>query len=167
MEARTRTSAKDLLCAVNEAMRINLDNKSFVTALCLVINENGTAMSYARAGHPFLLKLGEPGDVPVNIPCNGVALGLVSDPQMFASLSEEVSISLVKGDRYLLYTDGLTEANNPARETYGMPRLADLLSQERSRNPDKIIASIMNDVKKFSLDTPYHDDLTMLAIEIT
>ena len=54
-EARYETSAKKLLCAVNDLMIEDLDDKSFVTALCLIIDKDGHSMSYARAGHPPLL----------------------------------------------------------------------------------------------------------------
>jgi sigma-B regulation protein RsbU (phosphoserine phosphatase) len=166
-EARSRSSSKEILCAVNEAMRIHLDNKSFVTALCLVVNKDGTSMKYSRAGHPLLLRLGNAGRDAVNIACNGVALGLVSDAARFGNLIEEVEIPLVKGDRYLIYTDGVTEALNENRETYGFVRLCAALEHERGHNPEKVISAIMNDVGKFKREQPFHDDLTMLAMSVT
>jgi PAS domain S-box-containing protein len=165
-EARNCSSARDLLCAVNRSMKMHLDNKSFVTALCLVITEDGTQMKYSRAGHPLLLRLGANGDKPSNISCGGVAIGLVPECEIFDSLLEEVDIKLSKGERFLVYTDGLTEALNKNRESYGFERLCGVLSKERSNNPDKVISAIMNDVKKFTLDAAYHDDLTMLALNV-
>jgi len=166
-ESLRHCTAKEIMCAVNSAMKIHLDNKSFITALCLVINAEGTSMTYARAGHPLLLRLGAGNERPANIDAAGVALGLISEADRFAALLEEKTIPLEKGERYILYTDGLTEALNEERETYGFKRLCALLEKEHSRNPEKIVSSIMNDVNKFKRAMPFHDDLTMLVMTVT
>jgi PAS domain S-box-containing protein len=165
VEARTNVTAKALLCAVNDSMRVNLDDKSFVTALCLVIDKEGTSMTYARAGHPMLLKLGRNGQQPANVKCNGIALGLVSDLALFTSMVEEVNVPLSKGDRFLVYTDGLTEATDPEKEAYGSKRLFELLTQCKG-GPDDLIQVILQDVKEFARGSAYHDDLTILAMEV-
>jgi PAS domain S-box-containing protein len=167
VEARTRGSAKELLCAVNESMKINLDNRSFVTALCLIIDREGRRMTYSRAGHPMLLQLGGSGESPSNVPCAGLALGLAPDSDMFVSMLEEVAIDLASGQRFLIYTDGLTEATNREKESYGMKRLSALLSNGNTGNPQAIVDVIMSDIKKFTSGAPYHDDLTMLALQVT
>ncbi len=167
VEAKNEASARRLLCSVNKFMALNLDDKSFVTALCIIINKDGTCMSYARAGHLMLLKLDHRGGTPENITCNGVALGLIPQSESFSGMLEEKSIPLVSGDRYLLYTDGLIEATDPQKNTYGFSRLQLLLSRDRDSDPATLIDLIMNDIKKFSRGEPYHDDLTILAFQVT
>jgi PAS domain S-box-containing protein len=166
VEAKSETSAKRLLCAVNEFMALNLDDKSFVTALCLIINKDGTRMSYARAGHPMLLKLDHRGNVPENIVCGGLALGLLQDASAFTGMLEEKDIPLVAGDRYLIYTDGLIDAADPQRNSYGAVRLQQLLARDRGSAPDQLIHHLMKDIKNFTRGAPYHDDLTMLALQV-
>ncbi len=166
VEARNETSAQRLLCSVNQFMALNLDDKSFVTALCLIINKEGTRMSYARAGHPLLLKLDHRGGVPENIPCGGLALGLLQDSQAFSGMLEEIDIPLVPGDRYLIYTDGLIDAADPQKNSYGFTRLQQLLSRDRGSPPENLISLLMADIKKFTRGAPYHDDLTILALQV-
>jgi serine phosphatase RsbU (regulator of sigma subunit) len=166
VEAKHETSARRLLCSVNEFMAVNLDDKSFVTALCIIINKDGGAMSYARAGHPMLLKLGAQGGTPENIACGGIALGLIQETDTFASMLEEKSIPLVSGDRFLIYTDGLIDATDPQKNTYGFQRLRVLLSRDQGSDADGLIALLMEDIKKFTNDAPYHDDLTILALQV-
>jgi sigma-B regulation protein RsbU (phosphoserine phosphatase) len=167
VEGRGETSAKDLLCAVNDFMAINIDDRSFVTALCLIIKSNGKSMTYARAGHPVLLKLSSKGEPPKLMAANGLALGLIADTAKFRSIMEETTIDLKKGDRYLIYTDGLTDANNPERNSYGMQRLCEVLARDRTSDADALIAMLMDDIKKFTRDAPYHDDLTILGLQVT
>jgi PAS domain S-box-containing protein len=165
-ESQHRNSPREIMCAVNEAMRIHLDQKSFITALCLVIGKDGSSMKYSRAGHPLLMKIGVGGQPAVNIPCNGVALGLISDAAMFENHIEEVDIPLVKGDRYLVYTDGVSEAINKEKENYGLKRLCSALENEKNDSPDKIVSAIMHDVGKFRQEIPFHDDVTILAMSV-
>jgi len=167
VEGRNETSAKRLLCAVNDFMTLNLDDRSFVTALCLIIKANGSSMSYARAGHPMLLKLSGNGEPPLPITTNGLALGLVSDGTKFITMMDEVTVDLRKGDRFLIYTDGLIDANNPERNSYGIQRLNEALSRAQNSDADSMITLLMDDIKKFTRGAPYHDDLTILALQVT
>ncbi|HEX2955181.1 MAG TPA: PP2C family protein-serine/threonine phosphatase, partial [Chitinispirillaceae bacterium] len=156
--------AKGLLCSVNDAMRVNLDERLFATAICLMVNTEGTAMTYARAGHPHLIHIdGETGGVkPIH--CNGIALGILSDKKSFADTVDELTIPLVSGDRFFIYTDGVTEAFNPQKETYGTSRLLQVLSQDIGDTPEAMLHTIRQDIKVFAQGAPSHDDLTCIAI---
>lgn len=167
VEGRGETSAKRLLCAVNDFMTVNIDDRSFVTALCLIIKSNGKSMSYARAGHPVLLKLSSKGEPPQAMASTGLALGLISDAEKFKTMMEETTIDLKKGDRYLIYTDGLTDANNPERNSYGLQRLCEVLGRDKDSDADALITMLMDDIKKFTRNAPYHDDLTILSLQVT
>jgi PAS domain S-box-containing protein len=167
VEGRDETSAKQLLCAVNDFMTLNLDDRSFVTALCLIIKADGSSMSYARAGHPMLLRLSSTGEPPLPVITNGLALGLVSDAAKFKAMMDEVNVDLKKGDRFLIYTDGLIDAANPERNSYGIQRVNDVLARDRDSDADGMIAVLMDDIKKFTRGAAYHDDLTILALQVT
>jgi len=166
-EARQQTSAKGLLCAVNESMKSNIDEYSFITASCLVINPEGTAMSYARAGHPKLLKVSGADNSVGAIETEGLALGLLQDPAHYERLLEEKTIELTAGDRYLLYTDGLSEAWNENKECFGQERLAESFRRADGRSPQGSLDSILTDIRTYTGGKPLHDDLTILAMHVT
>jgi PAS domain S-box-containing protein len=166
VDARNETSARNLLCSVNDSMRVNLDDRSFVTAVCLIINKDGKTMSYARAGHPKLIKITADNKVET-IESSGIALGFISDSSAFSGFIEEITIPLLAGERYLIYTDGLTEAVNNEKDPYGNKRLNDLLASTMTTSPESILDAIMSDVKLFSNGAPYHDDLTVIALQVT
>ncbi|HLP42213.1 MAG TPA: PAS domain-containing protein [Fibrobacteria bacterium] len=165
-EARYETSAKKLLCAVNDLMIDDLDDKSFVTALCLIIDKDGRSMSYARAGHPpLLLQKGSRGNQPVPLNPKGLALGMVGGKH-FSDRMEEMTLDLADGDRFLIFTDGLLEAMDADREFYGIKRLLEILASDTASDPEKVLERILDDVRGFIRSEPYHDDLTMLAMEV-
>ena len=166
VEARNAGSARDLLCRVNESMRDTLGEKNFVTALCLMIDKDSSCMTYARAGHPMLMKLSSSSTGPQNIKTSGVAMGLLFGDD-FAGIIEEKTIPLNPGDRFLIYTDGLTDATDPDKNMYSFNRLITLLSSDHDSTPEQLISIIMKDIKDFTQGSPYHDDLTILCMQVT
>jgi PAS domain S-box-containing protein len=166
-EARYESSAKQLLCAVNDRMKEDMDDKSFVTALCLIIDKDGNSMSYARAGHPpLLIQHANNGGKTTSLNPKGLALGMVSGKD-FADRLEELTLQLAPGDRFLIFTDGLLEAMDGERKFYGIKRLLSILERDKVREPEKVLKTILDDVRVFIRSEPYHDDLTMLAMEVT
>lgn len=166
-EASRKTSARELLCSVNSAMLSNLDDRSFVTAICLIINPDGTAMSYARAGHPRLIRISGVDKQVETFQSDGIALGILPEPEAFSQTIDELTIPLICGDRFFIYTDGLTEAFNMQKMPYGTKRLLEILhSGDIGTTPESILNVIIRDIKAFTQGAPYHDDLTLIAMTV-
>lgn len=163
-EARTETSAKNLLCSVNDAMRVNLDERLFATAICLIITPDGTSMSYSQAGHPRLIRINSKDNRVQIIQSNGIALGILSDRNAFSEILDDITVPLNYGDRFFIYTDGLTEAFNPCKAAYGTARLVKLLESDVGDTPEEISRNIIRDIKTFTQGAPYHDDLTFIVM---
>jgi sigma-B regulation protein RsbU (phosphoserine phosphatase) len=100
----------------------------FVTAAYVVFDLAGEKVRYAQAGHPTPLRWDVRHQAMRRIACTdeqaGPALGMIDDFEF--SCGEE---PLVAGDRFLLFTDGLTEAATAAGEEYGEPRVAAVLAR--------------------------------------
>lgn len=167
VESRFETSARNLLCSVNSSMQTNLDDRSFVTAICLIINPDGTRMSYARAGHPRLIRIDGEKRTVESYNTDGIALGIIPDRDTFADSVDELMIPLIKGDQFFIYTDGLTEAFNLQKLPYGMERLLQVLNRNDSETPEELLHTIIKDMKAFTQGAPYHDDLTLIALSVT
>ena len=142
----------------------------FVTAFVCVLDTRTGMLAYANAGHnPALVKRGHGHE------------WLVCDPErIIAAFPEhayrERAIELHPGDGMLLYTDGITEAVNPARELYGGERLKHAVARAelaagaadagRPGGPSAVrqaLTSIARDVELFADGAPQSDDITMLA----
>lgn len=166
VEARTETSSKRLLCSVNNSMQANLDDRSFVTALCLIIRPDGKSMTYARAGHPRLLKIDPKHGFVESYQSDGIALGILPDLESFSAAIDELTIQLFPGDHFFIYTDGLTEAFDPQKNTYGTERLMGVLKGYHGSAPEQLIDTVIKDIKIFTQGAPYHDDLTLIALSV-
>jgi sigma-B regulation protein RsbU (phosphoserine phosphatase) len=72
---------------------------------------------------------------------------------------------LEKGDRLLLYTDGVTEAVNGIGEQFDDERLIECLAESRDEGPSEMIRDILRSVTGFSGGLTQADDITMLALQ--
>ena len=114
-------------------------------------------MELCNAGHlpPLHVHAGR----VVEVPSTGLPLG------MFCS--QEFSLSRVQlqmGDTLLLYTDGLTEAEDGSGAAYGQERLSRLAASNCQALPKGLLATCLNDLDSFRGAAPLHDDLTVMAI---
>jgi len=166
-EGRRETSARSLLCSVNDSMAANIDHRSFITALCLIISGDGASMTYARAGHPPLIKLDKYNGGPRIMATGGMALGLVSDGASFRAELGESTIPLEAGDSFFMYTDGLIDAEGVHGDTYGSERLEKLLARlPHADTADALVAGIMDDVRQFTGGRPFRDDMTICGLQV-
>jgi sigma-B regulation protein RsbU (phosphoserine phosphatase) len=144
-----------LLAAVNQALCGNAQNQ-FVTAAYAYLDARTAELRYAGAGHPPLLLLRN--NEVLSIEENGLVLAL-----MPSAVYTSRAIHLERGDRILLYTDGILEPINAAEEEFGHDRLAGLLKQSAMHSPDEAAETILNAVTAWSVSQ--QDDLTIMICD--
>jgi len=92
-------------------------------------------------------------------PRGGRALGWFPDNPV-----SPAEISLMRGDVILLYTDGVTEAENPQQQPYTEDRLAKRLAEVGHLEATAIRDAILQDIETFCAGQPPLDDLTMMVV---
>ncbi|MBN1128779.1 MAG: SpoIIE family protein phosphatase [Chitinispirillaceae bacterium] len=165
-ESRTHFSAQSLLAAVNATISSSINERSFITALCLVIAHDGSSMTCARAGHTKLLKIDAGREDVAVVESRGLALGLIPDEKRFAENLEEVTLPLAAGDLFFTYTDGLTEAVDAAETPYGIARLKRVMQRSKHETSEGFLEIIITDVRKFVGRAPAHDDCAMFVMKV-
>jgi sigma-B regulation protein RsbU (phosphoserine phosphatase) len=161
----THTPADVLLRYLNAQLaRWYTRGGTFVTAFYAVLDPVSRTLTYSVAGHnpPRLVRGGRilPLDERAALP-----LGIDTD-QTYAN----VELPLERGDRLLLYTDGITEAVAPARaaiprQLFGVGRLDSLLRDCASTSSAReCIDRIRSEVAAFTASAPPTDDQTLIAI---
>ncbi len=160
--AHYHRSPASLAKAVNRILYPNIERKAFVSAIILKLEPAAHRISFVRAGHTPLLYRAQ-AEAPVEaLTPGGIGFGLNAD-RLFDSLLEETFLPMEEGSLVLIYTDGLTEARNPAGEEFGEERLLRLLEGNLHSVPE-IHHQIMEEVLRFCGETPLHDDLTFVLI---
>ncbi|MCV6637205.1 SpoIIE family protein phosphatase [Candidatus Albibeggiatoa sp. nov. NOAA] len=92
----------------------------------------------------------------------GFPVGLEENIEAFVHRAE---VDLDQGDGIILYTDGITEAENKHKQFYGSERLCKMISEHWSLSAKKIQQLIIQDVKHHIADHKVYDDLTLLVIK--
>lgn len=156
--ASHRTQAADpaaFLSRMNAVLLGNTQNQ-FVTAAYAFLDAQAGELRYSAAGHPPMLLLR--GGQITAIEKNGLMLAAFD----FASYST-LTHRLERGDRLLLYTDGLVEAANPTGDFFGLDALSELFRQTVGLSPSEAGDRIVSKVRGWS--TTQEDDLTLILCE--
>jgi sigma-B regulation protein RsbU (phosphoserine phosphatase) len=164
-------SPKELLIEVNRILADNLDSRSFITMTYGVIDLREGTMTYARAGHTPLIYV--PAHGPTRgaaqvLQPNGLVLGLRIDGihERFVQLLEEHTIEIGRGDLFVLYTDGVTEAMNDSSELFGEARLSRLVEEHGHLRSAELRERILREVESFVGTADQHDDLTLILVKV-
>ena len=75
-------------------------------------------------------------------------------------------VKLETGDVLLLYTDGIPEARNRAREFFGIERVHEILAQKHG-TARELVDHLLRAVSEYSGGAGYADDLTLIAVRVT
>lgn len=139
-------------------------NGMFVTLFFAQIAHQTGHLTYVNAGHnPPIFYQPRPSTDGTDQTCflsrTGMAVGIFAD-----NLYEQRTIQLSKGDFVLLYTDGVTDAQNPAGDYFGVERLQSLLSAHQDASAEDLLQAIESTLADFTAGQDPFDDITLLII---
>ena len=129
----------------------------FVTAAYLFLDLEAGTGRYSAAGHPPLLHYRAAVQSIDDVVENGLILGV-----MPLASYETKALELGSGDRFLLYTDGVLEADQQGEE-FGAARVKQVFSQTLSA--DELCAALSKEIRTWSRGVA-SDDITIVALEI-
>ncbi|MBT0665487.1 SpoIIE family protein phosphatase [Geobacter pelophilus] len=151
----------EMLAMLNEALYGDLTRAElFVSMFYLRFDENKLQLSYASAGHNSQLLRRKDG-LTEELNADGMIIGVMPHVTF-----EEKMVSLDQGDRFLLFTDGLVEAENLHEEQFGSERLATAFADADFANCQEELGAILGAMERFVAGAPLKDDLTLLLVNI-
>jgi len=168
--SQSHESPRQLLIDANRIISNHLDTRRFITMTYGVVDVRARTLTYARAGHCPLIRLPGPGSLSHGaevLAPDGLVLGLkLDDGQTFERLLEEATLPIATGDVFLLYTDGLTEAMNPAGDFFGEERLSALVQSHGTATFPQLRDEILSAISTFVGPAEQQDDMTMLLLRV-
>ncbi len=143
----------------NKLLAESTSPEKFVTLFYSVLDPGARTLTYCNAGHdaPMLLRAGGASE---RLATGGVVLSIMED---FPYREETVPFG--PGDLMVVYSDGISEAMNPAEEQFGEARIGELIARERHRTAADIIESIVAAVREHAGTAPQMDDMTLVVIK--
>lgn len=156
---RTIRSPADTLNEVNAALARGNVELMYATMFMGVLDTATGILRYCGAGHvpPLIFGPDSPSrvlEVPGSLP-----LGMGEAPYY-----EDQEIQLAPGEAIFVFTDGVTDALNPAAEPYSAERLRRNLDDFSSRAVKRLVNGVLDHLKAFMQGTPHHDDMTALCV---
>ncbi len=135
-------------------------NDRFLTLFyCELFDTPSGLLLYSNAGHPLPIHYHASTEDCSELTTTGTVIGLVPDATYGIA-----NCNILDGDILVLYTDGITEANDGTQE-YGEKRLMRIVA-EHARESAKIICQhILQDVQQFAAAGEYSDDKTVVVIK--
>jgi serine phosphatase RsbU (regulator of sigma subunit) len=115
--------------------------------------------SYVNAAQCPPIVLRAAGD-RIELEATGMPVGLMEGAEFTLE-----SIQLAPGDRVVIYSDGVTEAQNQNKEFFGKKRLYDLLKVHAGDSCSRIHDAIQEGVAAFTEGAPQSDDITLVVLE--
>jgi phosphoserine phosphatase RsbU/P len=137
--------------------------QNFVTAAYIYLDLEKNLMRYAGAGHPPILQWRQSTGKSSKIMENGLVLGMVEE-----STYEALEFPLEPGDRYVLYTDGILEAENSDHEEYGVDRFMRFMEDNKQLGAEQFSQSFLREISRWSEHTAkpgQQDDITLLVVD--
>ena len=158
MATAHENSPSRIMQTINEVSCQHNETNMFVTMFIGVLDLPTGHLRYCNAGHDVPVIVGR-DQLPAkaNLP-----IGLFDDFRY-----EQQDMTLEAGDMLFLYTDGLTEAMNPARQQFTLNRLMTILGNSTELSPEELLTRMSDEVRRFAAGAEQSDDLTMMAIRYT
>ena len=147
------------MAKVNYLLWESIERNQFVTAFYGILDVTNKTLTYTNAGHnpPILLK--QNGSLSF-IDRGSIPLGMFRDTRY-----HEYYLTTEPGDVLVLYTDGVTEAQNPEGEEFGRERLAQAVWASRQLGARELITAVHTEVLEWTEGHGAGDDVTFFVIK--
>jgi sigma-B regulation protein RsbU (phosphoserine phosphatase) len=165
VELNPQSPTPRLVAPAEVARRLNLsypmqeNGGLFFTLQYGILDLVERRLSFVSAGHPNPIRIS--GGMVQDIECAGGPPIGVDEAAEYV----DASVPLARGDRIMLFSDGMYEQRNASGEPLGLSRLKALVADLRcdtEQAADRLVAN----VRRWSACTPFRDDITVLALEI-
>jgi serine phosphatase RsbU (regulator of sigma subunit) len=148
-----------MITRVNRALLARGIENRFATIFFAMLRPDGRLI-YCNAGQNPPLLFSAAG--VRKLETGGMIVGLFPH----ASYEQE-EVWLNAGDLLTVYSDGVSEALNPAGDEFGDPRIQDVISPNWLEPSDAVLQSLLRSVREFAQDAPQNDDVTALIVRYT
>ena len=155
--ADPESTLSDVIGRINRYVCDRSRRARFATAFAITINDDGRA-TWVSAGHCPTVLVRKDGSIESLGP-KSFPIGLFAE-----AVFEETECLLVPGDKLVVYSDGVSEANNWSREQFGEERLRKIAADNAATGPRKLFDALLEEIAGFTQGAQQNDDLTLLVL---
>jgi len=150
---------REVLHYINRHFQFLWDTPMYATAVYAVVDAGRATIRIASAGHPL----------PLKARCGDGVISAALDTTMCLLWNELtdvpcVELPLTRGDRWMFFTDGITDRQAPDGTMFDLERLAPALARFCAKAPAAIVDGIVGELDAFSSGMEPEDDQTLLVV---
>lgn len=161
--SRELADLRGLAVALNGYLHAAGRKKTFVTMALGRLDPERRLLEHVRAGHNSILWRRTSRGESCYVKPRGVGLGLTSNLLFERALAMD-RLEMEPGDVVVFYSDGITEAMNPALELFGEERLEETVRLHAALDASGLEREILREVRAFMAGEPVHDDMTLFVL---
>ena len=157
--SRQTPGCPEVLRRLNNELCGKFDGR-FVTALYLIVDTQAEKARVATAGHgPVLVYKGQTRQIVEVELARNMPLGIMEGIEY-----KEVVFECNKGDKIVVFTDGVNEARSRKQEEFGIDRVRGIIADKGDGSSDALIEAVKKELFEFSARAPQHDDITLIVL---
>lgn len=158
--SRSIVSPAQLVETLNERFQTTPESMLYFTMVYGTLNHATGELQFCQAGHPnpIFMPAAAGGSL---VGDGGFPVGMFPDVDY-----ESVSLKLDKGDRLILYSDGITECMDSSDTQFGEDGLMKLLDDYREDDMDEALTELSQRLTVWKGDDEFSDDISVLALEV-
>lgn len=162
--AQSNLSTVDTMIKTNSMVAADIKRGMFVTVFYLVLNVENKTIECSSAGHNPMVIHRNNGEIELVNP-GGIAMGFDKGP-VFSKTIKCDELKLHKGDRVILYTDGIVEAMDHNNEEYSDQKFYDFVKENSDLDSHGFVRKLLEDIEEHQGSNVQHDDITLLTFRV-
>ena len=160
--AQKSSDAGEILSLINKALVSDLEPGRYATLILCRLEPATKTLIYSSAGHTPGFVLDSSGALIRTLDSTDIPLGFL--PEHTFGCSD--SIALKDGDILALLTDGITDAERPDQDPFGVDRALEFIRSHRGESAQTIVDGLYKAVREYSNGLPQLDDITAVVCKI-
>jgi serine phosphatase RsbU (regulator of sigma subunit) len=158
-QVAARSSLDEVVRSVNQYLADNTPANRFVTLFVAELDPSTGALKYINAGHNPPL-IGRMSGHIEQLSSGGFPLGILPSAEF-----EVGETQLQPGESLVIYSDGVSEANNIKEEEFGMERLMDVVKRNLPSSAAGLRDKVESALSAFTQTAPANDDITLVIVK--
>lgn len=150
-----------ILRTINRVMCGEAHIDKFATILFFIFDPITKTVEFTNGGHGPIFIYRADRKVCTSTKLEGLPMGIEEE-----NVYRLAKLTVGKDDIILLYTDGISECWNKAREEFGLKRIREKILEYANLNPKEIIDNLVRDLDEFAAGAEQHDDMTMVVMKV-
>jgi sigma-B regulation protein RsbU (phosphoserine phosphatase) len=159
VQVMKKHSIPGMMQELNEALWASTQAQSYATFCYAEIDPVKLTMEYSNAGHwhPFVFRKGPD---PIRLDQGGLSLGMLTGSEY-----DVATLQLQKNDVFVLYSDGVTEAESESEEQWEEENFIRTVASCLDRDARGICEEVLARIQEFTHGAPQSDDLTLVVLK--